>query len=93
MLTRDAGQPRELALRLVLESDLHGREYFDHLESLDDMLAALRQVLEETIAIAAADRVERLVGVAVVPRENYGSEDGYGYGLEARLLAQETKNA
>jgi hypothetical protein len=90
MLKPCACQPRELALRLVLESDPHGRKYFDHHESLDDMLAVLRQLLDQAIAAAADDRTERLVGVAVVPHENYGGEDGYGHGLEPQLLAQET---
>ncbi|MCH7686184.1 MAG: hypothetical protein IH899_05815 [Planctomycetes bacterium] len=44
------------------------------------MLESIRNV----IALAAQDRCERLVGIAVVPFAEYGNEGGYGFGLEQR---------
>jgi len=67
----------ETALRVVLESDEHGREYFDHYGSLDEMLEGIRRM----VASAPTDGIERLIGIAVVPRQHYGDESGCGYGL------------
>ena len=69
--------PNETTLRVVLESDQHGREYFDHYESLDEMLEGIRRMVESSLP----DGVERLIGIAVVPRQHNGDESGYGYGL------------
>lgn len=71
------GTSHETTLRVVLESDEHGREYFDHYESLDEMLEGIRRLVDS----ASPDGIERVIGIAVVPRQQYGDESGYGYGL------------
>ena len=72
------GTINEIALRVVLESDCHGREFFDHHESLDEMLDTIKQIINS----AVLDPCERMAGIAVVPVSEYGSDDGYGFGLE-----------
>ena len=42
------------------------------------MLTSIRNVIN----LAAEDGGERLVGIAVVPVSDYGSEEGYGFGLK-----------
>ncbi|QDT48878.1 hypothetical protein Pan258_29250 [Symmachiella dynata] len=72
------GTSNEFTLIVVLESEGHGREFFDHHETLDEMLDTIKQVINTAIL----DPCERLVGIAVVPVSEYGSDDGYGFGLE-----------
>ena len=61
----------------------NGREYFDHHDNVDEMLESIRNL----IGLAAQDRCDRLVGIAVVTVGEYGSEEGYGFGLEQRPSA------
>jgi hypothetical protein len=64
MLIFNAGQENEVAVRLLLESEPHGREYFDGADSLDELLASLKRLAEKCVAAAADDGIERFVGVA-----------------------------
>jgi hypothetical protein len=73
------GTENEVTLRVVLSSDLHGNEYFDHHDSLDEALAAVKEIVESSIK--QNDGVERIIGITVVPKSAYGAEDGFGYGL------------
>lgn len=82
MLTLNRGTKNEVTLRVVLESDECGREYFDSYDSLDEMVEAVKRLVQSTADHAADDGIERLVGIAVVPKSEYGSEEGYGFGLE-----------
>ncbi|MCH7689278.1 MAG: hypothetical protein IH899_21825 [Planctomycetes bacterium] len=82
MLTINAGTKNEVTLRVVLESEECGREYFDGHDSIDDMLAAVRRLAESSADCAADDGVERVVGIAVVPKSEYGNESGYGFDLD-----------
>ena len=82
MLTINAGTKNEVTLRVVLESEECGREYFDGHDSIDDMLAAVRRLAESSSECAADDGVERVVGIAVVPKTMYGYESGYGFDLD-----------
>ena len=72
------GTSNEIALRVVLESEGHGREFFDHHETLDEMLDTIKQIIDS----AVLNPCERLVGIAVVPVSEYGNNDSYGVGLE-----------
>jgi hypothetical protein len=74
----NSGTSGEITLRVVLESEGQGREFFDHHDTLDEMLDTIRNLIDS----AVLDPSERLVGIAVVPVSEYGSEDGYGFGLE-----------
>jgi hypothetical protein len=73
------GKKKELTLRVVLESEEHGREYFDQHDSLDEMLDSIRNIVQH--CIDDPDQIERIVGIAVVPKACYGDQSGYGYGL------------
>ena len=66
--------PNETTLRVVLESEEHGREYFDHYQSLDEMLEGIRRIVESS----PSDGIERLIGIAVVPQQQYGDESPRG---------------
>ena len=77
-VTLNKGKSNEITLRLVIQSDEYGREFFDHHDTIDEMLTSIRNVIN----LAAEDGGERLVGIAVVPVSDYGSEEGYGFGLK-----------
>ena len=77
-VTLNQGKSNEITLRLILQSAEYEREYFDHHDTIDEMLTSIRNVID----LAAEDGGERLVGIAVVPVSDYGGEDGYGFGLE-----------
>jgi hypothetical protein len=79
MLTFNSGKKNEVAVRVFIESEPFGREYFDEYESLDDCAAAVARLTGTCIREAEIDGVARQIGIAVVPRSEYGSEDGYGY--------------
>ena len=82
MLTINAGTKNEVTLRVVLESEDCGREYFDSYGSIGEMLDAVKRLIESSSASAADDGIERLVGIAVVPKSEYGNESGYGFNLD-----------
>ena len=82
-LTLNQGAFNETTLQLVLQSDDYGREYFDHHDTVDEMLESIRNIID----LATEDGCERLVGIAVVPVGEYGSEEGCGFGLEQRTPA------
>jgi hypothetical protein len=80
------GTENEVTLRVVLASEAHGNEYFDHHDTIDEALAAIREIVES--AVKESDGVERIVGIAIVPKDQYGDESGYGYGLEGDELSE-----
>ena len=82
MLTLNAETDNEVTLRVVLESEECGREYFDSYDGLDEMLEAVKRLVESSADCAADDGIERLVGIAVVPKSEYGNESGYGFDLD-----------
>lgn len=82
MVVINQGEENEVSMRLVLESEPHGREYFDHHDTLAELFESLKRLVTDSASAAADDGIERLVGVAVVPKSAYGSESGYGYGLD-----------
>lgn len=82
MLTLNGGTTNEVTLRVVLESEECGREYFDHFDSLDEMVDAVRRLVESSVGCAKDDGIERLVGIAVVPKSEYENDAGYGVGLD-----------
>ena len=76
-VTLNKGKWNEITLRLLIQAE-YGREYFDHHDTVDEMLTSIRNVIN----LAAEDGCERMVGIAVVPVSDYGNEDGYGFGLK-----------
>lgn len=82
MLTLDRGTKNEVTLRVVLESEECGREYFDHYDRIDEMVDAVRRLVESSANCTADDGIERLVGIAVVPKSEYVDDAGYGFGLD-----------
>lgn len=57
-------------LRVILDSEPYGRECFDQYETLDEMLAAVKRLVEQSQSQFAVDGIERTVGIAVVPQSN-----------------------
>jgi hypothetical protein len=61
-------------LCVVLESEPHGRESFDHYNDLDDMLAGVKRLVERSIECYAVDGIERTVGIAIISSEDEEEE-------------------
>lgn len=76
-VTFNKGKSYEITLRVVLESEEYGCDYFDHHDTVNEMLASIRNI----VLSAPHDGCERLVGIAMVPVGGYGNEEGYGFGL------------
>ncbi len=81
MVTINKGSANELSLRLVLASDLYGRDYFDCSDDLRELLEDFRRLLASTCESTASDGIERAVTIAVVPKGCYGDDSTYGVGL------------
>jgi hypothetical protein len=84
MVVLNKGTSDEITLRVVLESEIHGREYFDDFNTLAELFAGHRRLAKQAVKQAAKDGIERIVAVAVVPADFYGGDDdesGYGFGL------------
>lgn len=75
-------QATERTLRVFLESEPHGREFFDGYDTIEELVGAVKRLTLRADAETEKDGVERIVGIAIVPKCEYGSEDGYGHGLE-----------
>lgn len=82
MLTIKKGKKSEVAIRVYLESDLYGREFFDEYESLEECAEAVARLARSSMEQTQKDGVARQVGIAIVPRTEYGSPDGYGEGID-----------
>jgi hypothetical protein len=81
MVVVNQGKNTEVTLRVVLESDLHGREYFDDYENSREIIEAVERLMKSACEEAVNDGIERTVSVAIVPKANYGDESGYGFGI------------
>ena len=81
MLTLKKGK-NEVAVRVFLESEAYGREFFDSYESLEECTAAVARLTASCLKESQKDGIARQVGIAIVPESEYGSEDGYGFGIE-----------
>jgi hypothetical protein len=82
MLTIKKGKKNEVTVRVFIESDLYGREYFDAHDSLNECAAAVARLVTAAVKEAQVDGTARQVGIALVPRSEYGSPDGYGEGID-----------
>jgi hypothetical protein len=82
MLTIKKGKKTEVAVRVFLESALYGREFFDDYESIIECAEAVTRLVESSLEQTQQDEVARQVGIAIVPRSEYGSPDGYGDGID-----------
>jgi hypothetical protein len=81
MVVLNKGKTTEVTLRVVLESDVHGREYSDDYDSTREIIKAVERLVKSACDKAAHDAIERTVSIAIVPKGNYGDESGYGCGL------------
>jgi hypothetical protein len=81
MVVLNQGKRTEVTLRVVLESDLHGREYFDDYDNNREIIEAVERLVKSACDETANDGIERSVSVAIVPKANYGDESGYGFGI------------
>lgn len=72
---------KQVAVRIVLQSDEHGREFFDHYVTPKQMAAALRRLTRQAIKAAENDGVSRIVGVAIVPKSEFGMSGSYGHDM------------
>ncbi len=82
MVVLNRGKTSELTLRVALESEVHGREYFDSYDNMKEVMQAVELLVKSAIDETAHDRIERAVSIAIVPKANYGDDEGYGFGLQ-----------
>lgn len=75
----NAGKPSEVTVLVFLESNEFGRVYFDYV-NLDKTLAGIRRLVKS--ALKSSTSIERVVGLAIIPVDCYGSDDGC-YDLES----------
>jgi hypothetical protein len=75
------GTANEVALRVVLDSEPTGREYFDEYDSVEELIQAAERLVKNACKLAVHDGIERIISVALVPKANYGDMSGYGFGL------------
>ena len=66
----------EIKLRLFIEVDEHDREYFDHHDTLEEMLESVRNVIK----LARHDGVARVVGIIIVQSKHRDHDDRDGLG-------------
>ena len=76
-----AKNQEEVTIRVALESEAFGREYFEY-DNWEETAEAVVRLGKRAAEESAKDGIERQVTVAVVPETCYGYDDGYGYGLE-----------
>lgn len=76
------GKITEVRLRVVLESDAYGREYFDDYDNIGEIMDAVERLVKSAGDEAANDRIERTVSIAIIPKARYGDQTGHGFGLE-----------
>lgn len=82
MVTINSGKKNEVAIRLVMESDEYGREYFDGSDTLQELVEAAGRLAESASKATANDGIERIVAIVTVPKAHYGELSGYGFDLE-----------
>ena len=71
------GRKNEVAVRVALDSGPYdGREYFDY-GSLERCMGGLIRIVQDAIKCAGKDGVSRVVGIALIPRCDYGDQSGY----------------
>ena len=70
------GRKNEVAVRVVIESETYGRDCHDY-GSLERCLGGVIRMAKDAIECAGQDGVSRVVGLAIIPRSDYGDEAGY----------------
>src|SRR5437867_4218077 len=81
MVILNENTENEISLRVVLESERYGREYFDHADDIKELLDIVERLVKDCLEAAGDDHIERTVAIAIVPKSNYGDECGYGFDL------------
>ena len=84
-MIHNPGTENEVTLRVVLSSEAAGNEYFDSNETLDEALESVKRMVLASVA-HGDDFIDRLIGIAVVPKAEYGGDTGYGYGLSKEFV-------
>lgn len=71
------GKKTEVAVRVALDSGPYDeREYFNY-GSLERCMGGLMRIVQDAIKCAGKDGVSRVVGIAIIPRSDYGEQSGY----------------
>jgi hypothetical protein len=86
MVVLNEGKSTELSLRVVLESEAYGREFFDNFDDMGELLQAVKRLVKNAVDESAQDGFERVVSIAIVPKAQYGDGNGYGFGLESEKV-------
>jgi hypothetical protein len=73
---------QEITVRVFTESEAFGREFFDSYESIEECAEAVARLAASSIEETQQDGVARQIGIAVVPKSEYGDPDGFGFGIE-----------
>ena len=81
MVVLNEGKKSEVTLRVVLESAVFGREYFDGIDDDAELFETVKRLVKRCGEESARDGIERVVSIAIVPRDTYGDESGYGFAL------------
>lgn len=71
MLTINRGQRTEVTLRVFLESDEFGREYFDSNDTIEECLAAVARLTASALEATQEDGIARQIGIAIAPSSDY----------------------
>jgi hypothetical protein len=81
MVKLNKGKENEVAIRLVMESEEYGREYFDGSETLKELLESAGRLAANASKETARDGIERSVTIVAIPKANYDVPWGYGFGM------------
>ncbi len=68
MVVLNKGQINEAVLRIVLESEVYGSEYFNDYECISEIIAGSKRLLNNAINEVAKDGVARRVSIVIVPK-------------------------
>ena len=82
MLKVKKRRKQEIAVRVFTESEAFGREYFDGNETLAECAEAVVRLVASSLEQTQQDGVARQVGIAIVPKSEYGDPDGYGFEID-----------
>ena len=70
MVTVHEGTDREIALRLIMDSEGCSREYFDDYDTVEAMSEAASRLTILAMQQTGKDGLERVIGFAVVPHRS-----------------------
>jgi hypothetical protein len=65
MVVPSEDEGHDLDLRLLLESDVHGREYFDGYDSMKELLEGFKRLVQRACQQTLVDGVGRVVAIEI----------------------------